>query len=52
MNTSLLGCLSNLSMEENRRIAMRCGIYPETNSKQALLREIYARMVHRSYLRA
>ena len=51
MNTSLLHCLSNLSMEGNRRIADLCGVYSETNSKQSLMREVYGRMTDPAYLR-
>ncbi len=50
MTTSLLNCLSELSMEENRRIALRCGLSPRTNSKQTLMREVYERLTDPHYL--
>jgi Helicase conserved C-terminal domain len=51
MSHNLLSCLSSLSMEENRRIAVRCGLWPSTNSKQKLMQETYSRLNQNAYLR-
>ncbi|MBE7561074.1 helicase-associated domain-containing protein [bacterium] len=50
MSDSLLHCLSQLSMEQNRRIALRIGLWPKTNSKQTLMREVYGRLLDPQYL--